>query len=175
MKPQNRPCQLPQYKNSLLALTNARSDHCMQISLHKIKNHVYVSVVFTDADSVQAHDVGMFSHFEHNLNLAKCPHRVNFICERVVNLLHSHTISISFVDRFPNDAVVPFAHLLNHLVLGLNVGTNIVLLIRTFILDFPLCPHKSGFVGFKLIQDIQFALTGNPGWIQLKFIIDLAC
>jgi hypothetical protein len=147
----------------------------MQISLHQLKYQVDISVVFTDADSVQAHDVGVFPHFEHNLNLAKCSHRVNFIRKRVVNLLHSHTISVSFVDRLPNDAVVPFAHLLNHLVLGLDVGTDIVLFIRTFILDFPLLPHKSGFVGFKLIQDIQFALTGNLAWIQLKFIIDLAC
>lgn len=83
-------------------------------------------MIFAYANGVQAHYIWVLPHLKHDLNLAQSPHRIDFICERIVDLLNSHTISVSFVDCLPDDAIITPAHLLDHFVFCLHIGTYIV-------------------------------------------------
>ena len=97
------------------------SDDDMQISLHEVKHHVEIFVVFCFDDVDQADNVLMAIEFLEEHNLTKSSLCISGIVERIKDFLQCDDLLGFLAECLPNDTVCAFTKLLDYLELAQDV------------------------------------------------------
>ena len=86
-------------------LQDIRSNHCMQVCIHKVEYKIDVTIVLCSYDVLQTNDVFMTSKLLKENDFSKSSLCVSRILKCIEILFERHNFFGSFVNSFPNYTV----------------------------------------------------------------------